>query len=194
MNILEINSLNGNVIGINSIVPDFLEIKNGINGVGIFTKKPFKKGEVVYSTNCFALPIDNLTEEIKIRTNIGEFMIIKDIHTTENFLYGWDCFVNHNCNCNLKDFDEYEKDGQAFYSKIAIRDIEVGDELYVNYNEFVYDFEGKGVFKCSCGYEYCHGEIKGFKYVSKENQNKILEQISDTNRNYFLEKLNRKDI
>jgi hypothetical protein len=194
MNTLEINPLNCNEIGINSIVPDFLEIKNGINGVGIFTKKPFKKGEVVYSTNCFALPIDQLNEEIKIRTNMGEFTILKDIHSSEDFLYGWDSFLNHSCNSNIKDFDQYAKDSQTFYSKIAIRDIEVGDELYVNYNEFCYDFEGQGIFKCNCGYEYCQGEIKGFKYVSKENKNKILEHVDELNRNYFLEKLKGKDI
>ncbi len=173
MNILEINPLNGNVIGINSTVPDFLEIKNGINGVGIFTKKPFKKGEVVYSTNSFALPIDNLTEEIKIRTNMGEFTIIKDIHASEDFLYGWDSFLNHNCNCNLKDFDEYEKNGQAFYSKIAIRDIEVGEELYVNYNEFSYDFEGKGVFKCSCGYNIVMEKLKASNMFLKRTKTKF---------------------
>lgn len=193
MNTFDINPLNSNIIEINSIVPHFLEIKYGINGVGIFTKKPFKKGEVVYSTNCFAIPINQLTKEIKIRTNIGEFTLLKDVHPSEDFLYGWDSFLNHSCNSNIKDFDEYEIDGQTFYSKVAIRDIEEGDELFTNYNEFCYDFDGKGIFKCNCGNEHCQGEIKGFKYLSKENQNKILEHIGEQNRNYFLEKLKGKD-
>jgi len=195
MNTFEINKLNSNLIGIKSIVPDFLEIKNGTYGLGIFTKKSFKKGEIVYSTNCLVIPYDELNEEMKIRTNVGEFTISKYIHCCDDFLYGWDCFLNHNCNSNIKDLDDNVKDGQIlFYSKIATRDIEEGDELLINYNHFCFDFDGIGIFNCNCGCVNCPGEIKGFKYLSKDNQMKIFEEISKEERKYFLEKLKENDI
>jgi hypothetical protein len=188
MNTFEINPLNNNIIGINSIIPDFLEIKIGINGTGIFTKKSFKKGDVVYSTNCFAFPKDQ-PNEIRIKSNMGEFSIFIDVHSSEDYVYGWDSFLNHSCNSNLKDYDEYDKDSQTFYSKVAARDIEAGEELFTNYNEFCFDFDGYGVFNCNCGDEDCQGEIKGFKHLSKENQDRILERTSDRNRNDLLKKL-----
>ena len=74
------------------------------------------------------------------------------------------------------------------FVKAASRDIQIGDELLVNYNEFIWD--DMSPFDCKCGFENCYGIIKGFKYLSKENQNKILnKEICEYNRNYFEEKL-----
>ena len=188
MNIFEKDIFNGKVIAINSTVPEFIEIKDRKNGKGLFVKKSFKKGEILYTTNCFKASYEELNEEIILKTNVGEFILLRDVHPDGVFLYGLDSFLNHSCNKNMFDFFQ-DKDGTS-YVKAASRDIEIGDELLVNYNEFIWDME-RDSFDCKCGFENCHGVIKGFKFLSKENQHKILDskELCEYIRNYFEEKL-----
>jgi hypothetical protein len=50
----------------------------------------------------------------------------------------------------------------------ALRDLEAGEELTCNY--LTTDWELHEKFTCTCGAPKCYGEIKGFKYLSPEQQ------------------------
>jgi SET domain-containing protein len=50
----------------------------------------------------------------------------------------------------------------------ALRDIEAGEELTCNY--LTTDWELHERFVCSCGAPNCYGELKGFKYLSPQQQ------------------------
>jgi hypothetical protein len=51
------------------------------------------------------------------------------------------------------------------------RDIEAGEELTCNY--LTTDWELHEKFVCSCGAPNCYGEIRGFKYLSPQQQREL---------------------
>ncbi|HYL13753.1 MAG TPA: SET domain-containing protein-lysine N-methyltransferase [Terriglobales bacterium] len=53
----------------------------------------------------------------------------------------------------------------------ARRTILVGEEITCNY--FTTDYDLCEKFTCTCGSPMCKGEIKGFKYLSKEEQQEL---------------------
>jgi hypothetical protein len=185
MNTLERDTHNGKIIRINSTIPDFIEIKNGIHGyLGMYSKIFFKEGEILYTRNAFPYNLDELNEEFELKTNIGDFKLFRDVHADDRFVYGFDSFTNHSCNDNL--FCKfYEKDDETFCDTIAKRDIQIGEELIFNYNKIYYDLKDRA-FKCNCGSENCYGEISGYKYISQENQDKILQEVDESTRNFLL--------
>ncbi len=59
---------------------------------------------------------------------------------------------------------------------VAIKDINIGDELTCNY--LLYDYECDGhQFDCNCGCSNCYKHIKGFKNLSLEEKVKILHLV-----------------
>ncbi len=50
----------------------------------------------------------------------------------------------------------------------ALRDLAAGEELTCNY--LTTDWELHEIFICRCGAPNCYGELKGFKYLSAEQQ------------------------
>jgi SET domain-containing protein len=70
-------------------------------------------------------------------------------------------FLNHSCEPN------------AFVDWVSLclrarRDIASGEEITCNYNTT--DYEIHSVFTCTCGSPHCKGLIKGFKYLSGDEQ------------------------
>lgn len=68
----------------------------------------------------------------------------------------------------------------------ALRDIQPGEELTWNYLTTEYDMQKeRAVFDCRCGSENRVGEVKGFKYLSKEQQEALLPVVSTFLRTKF---------
>lgn len=121
-----------------------VEVKVATNpkmGLGLFTKEFIKKDSVVWEF------IDGL--DLKI--SIDRLNLLKDAQKEYFYKYGWiekgeedfyysSCdlsnFANHSYNPNI---------GSKKLSSIALRDIRIGEELFVNYNEFCFNFDPNDV-------------------------------------------------
>lgn len=49
------------------------------------------------------------------------------------------------------------------YQAIALRDIDVGDEITCDYALFDYDCKGHTIEVCACGSTNCRGKMMGFQ-------------------------------
>ena len=70
-------------------------------------------------------------------------------------------FLNHSCAPNAY------VDWSGVYLR-ALRDIRAGEEITCNYLTTDYELHEK--FTCHCGSPKCHGAIKGFRYLNREQQ------------------------
>jgi hypothetical protein len=69
--------------------------------------------------------------------------------------------LNHSCSPNAY------VDWKGVFLR-ALRDIQAGEELTCNYQTTDWELHEK--FVCTCGAPNCYGDIKGFKYLSPEQQ------------------------
>ena len=117
--------------------------RSGIDGLGAFALRPFKRGEVV------------LRWDISRRVPRG---VVSDLPGSEkNYLHPYDeetlvvvqppeRYVNHSCDNNtaVRDFCD-----------VAVRDIRAGEEITSDY-----EADGAGQrFECRCGAAKCRGSI-----------------------------------
>lgn len=93
------------------------------------------------------------------------------------------CF-NHSCKPNSKFIYESRKisypsldaDHEIFWYMVATRDIKKGEDVTYDYNATEYDMAEH--FQCNCAAETCLGKIKGFKYLSLEQQKERASDLS----------------
>ena len=79
-------------------------------------------------------------------------------------------YLNHFCNPNwFFDFDKM--------SFIALRDIKKDEELWFDYMSTEWDTACK--FQCKCWADNCYWMIRWFKYINREQQEKITPILSD---------------
>ncbi len=116
--------------------------KSRADGFGIFAEEKITKG-----TEFYEIPLDIIYDKPKQRcARIGENKYVDD-----NRVLNW---VNHSCNPNTK--LDINRDKPAL---IALRDIETGEEITVDYNRTeLHDTK----IKCSCGAKNC----RGYFYIS----------------------------
>jgi len=128
-------------------------LRNETGGHCAAANKAIKKGEVI----CYG-------DSSKInRPIIYSYQIDDEIH-----LIG-PGGLDHNC---AKPTCGIDKETNNF---IAIRDIDQGEFLTFNYFSTEYDMNTP--FICLCGEEKCFNEIKGFKYLSKDEKEYIIENF-----------------
>ena len=93
-------------------------------------------------------------------------------------------YFNHSCQPNAKlvyerrkvTFPDIDANHELFWHMVAIRDIKKGEDVTFDYTTSEYDMAE--VFQCRCGVETCLGEIKGFKYLSPEQQGERKNDLS----------------
>lgn len=112
-------------------------IKNGINGLGLFSSKDVKKGEVLFEL------IGPIISE-PTRTSI---QLQENLHV-ENELGS---LVNHSCNANATV-------DRSLKAIVSIRHIEAGEEITFNYNEN--EDALASPFVCRC----CGNVIQGINF------------------------------
>jgi len=156
-------------------MPNSIEIKKSNSGNGLFTKKLIKKGSIVFHFD------GKIGDDA--HTN-PESLQIDDDKFLESATKFHD-FLNHSCepNCYI---------GWENLNLIALRDIQIGEELSFNYNTSEYDLINSATpssFKCKCNSKDCISEIKGFKYLTIEQKNKIQKFISPFLKNRFGQEL-----
>ena len=74
-------------------------------------------------------------------------------------------YLNHSCAPNSY------VDWAGVYLR-ALRNIVVGEEITCNY--LTTDWELHEKFVCHCGAPHCYGELKGLKYLARDEQMKLL--------------------
>ena len=162
---------------IKSVVsPKILIKKSGIDGLGMYAKETIKKGEIVFIKGGHIL----FKTELFTSATINSYMPISD----EYFIGAISAeeekdvklYNNHSCNpnCGMR--------GEITF--VAIRDIEVGEELTVDY-AFI-DNEDYS-FECHCGSDNCRHTITGFDWKLKELQEKYYPYFAQ----YLKEKIDK---
>lgn len=152
-------------------------------GYGGYSLKNFEPGDIVYRYKILPIP-----EDVKSYTETTpEGLLIEDtgFHYVPNngfFMRFEDQYVNHSCgNDNLiESFSKYpssinDLDGELEMK--AIKKINIGDELFYNYNLWIWDMEDHD-FECFCGSENCCKVVKGFKYLPKQEQERLIHLAS----------------
>lgn len=147
-------------------IPPYIEIKKSFNEKGLFAKRIIKKGSELFHFNGEMMDSAH-TNRIK-SLQIDENKFLESTAETK-----FDDFLNHSCNPNC--YIDWKT-----LNLLALKDIRKGEELSFNYNISEYDLldGGNFSFKCKCGSKNCLEEIRGFRYLSKEQKNKIKEFIS----------------
>lgn len=93
-------------------------------------------------------------------------------------------YVNHSCDSNAKFIFEKRKvsfptlsdNHEVCWHMVATRNIKKGQGITYDYNLTEYDMAEH--FQCNCGSEKCLGEIKGFKYLTPEQQKSRARELS----------------
>ena len=160
-----------------SVISDKIEIRHsGIDKVGMFAVAQIKKGEIVYIKGGHVLHRDELFTSGTINSYlpISDEYFIGAISAEEE--KDVKLYNNHSCNpnCGMR--------GEITF--VAIRDIEVGEELTVDY-AFI-DNEDYS-FECHCGSENCRHTITGFDWKIKELQEKYYPYFAQ----YLKEKIDK---
>jgi hypothetical protein len=116
---------------------------------GLFILRPAHKDEILLT--CDGPIIDHPT---RYSIQIDDAMHIDGTSQSNSCL-------NHSCNPNTY------VDWKGVFLR-ALRNLEAGEELTCNYLTTDWEFHEK--FTCTCGAPSCYGELKGFKYLSPEQQ------------------------
>ena len=139
-----------------------LIVKKTMYGNGLFAKVPIAKGEML---TIYTGPISNKFSEYCV--SVGK----------NRFLGGGpkaDCkadYINHGCNPNA-----YIKYLRGKWPELrALRDIKVSEHISLNYLTCDWDLNDKP-FKCKCGSKNCFGWIRGFKFLTKRQRRRLLNQ------------------
>lgn len=130
-------------------------------GKGLFAKREFKKGDVVYEFEGELIEGD--------LTNVSNPYVLQIDFNLYILPEGEGRYLNHSCDPNCKLVLENNR-----LILVAIKDIKEDEELTYNYNTSEFDL-GADSFECSCNANNCIKFIKGFKYLNKEQKEKIKE-------------------
>jgi hypothetical protein len=138
---------------------DGVAIRQGaLNGRGLFVLRLVRQDEILI---IYDGPI--LDHPTRYSIQIDENLHIDG--TPESNAY-----LNHSCVPNTF------VDWKGMFLR-ALRDIAAGEELTCNY--LTTDWELHETFTCSFGAPTCHGEIKGFKYLSLQQQRELQQFVPE---------------
>lgn len=137
-----------------------LLVKKSRNGLGVFTKKDFKKDKKVFEIKGRLITCDVLDEDVDEETRSNAYRFDKDFYISPKGKMG--DFLNHSCKPNVKIMKEK---GKLFV--ITINDIASGSELDFDYSTIVAS-DDIWEMKCNCGEKDCRRVIKRFKSLPKK--------------------------
>lgn len=130
---------------------------------GIFTRKAFSSGEVVFQFAGKAVA-GNLASPKALQ--IGP-----DLFWESTAPDMFDNALNHHCHPNCTIRFSGPLNAAPVIELVAIDSIHSGDQLFFDYNTTEYDLvDQECAFTCQCGSEYCRGMIQGFVHLPEEEQ------------------------
>lgn len=125
-----------------------------------FTKN-FKKGDIIFENDILFTHISNIVlmklnhSSNNNNNNKNKYFLVDNIKHTVNRriyreFYYFDIFTNHSCNPNA----EMVYTTHSKYNMVALRDIDIGDELTNDYTSFDVDNDSEP-FECNCKSANC---------------------------------------
>lgn len=136
-------------------------VKNTHKGLGLFTKRPFKRGEILW-----------IIDDVDVKIPLAEYqnfdpLLKKKLNIYSYLDYGnraivpWDegKYVNHSCAPNSTGLLQFDN------ISIALRDIAAEEEIVEDYNSYFGHFE---TFECKCGSPNCRGIVSQEKAYSPD--------------------------
>ncbi|MFO8015589.1 MAG: SET domain-containing methyltransferase [Candidatus Woesearchaeota archaeon] len=137
-------------------------MKETEKGKSVFAKKEIEEGEKILE---FERNFVKRQTRTSMQVDEGPHQESTDPDAAENFL-------NHSCEPNAYiDFDDY-----GGLSLRALRQINKGEEITFNF--LTTEWELAEPFDCRCGSPRCYGRIKGFRYLSREQKEKLRPLLS----------------
>jgi SET domain-containing protein len=148
-----------------------LEVKQSNNGLGLFAKKDFKKGEIILEF-IGKIMCDHELDKIKnpkkrkkiddYSLQIGEHIYLIGTGEDKNI---YDDFINHSCDPNA-----YIKIWGNKVLLVALKKIKKGAEITYDYSTTMYNDPWS--IKCNCQSKICRGYIKEFRYLPRKIKDK----------------------
>jgi hypothetical protein len=142
---------------------DYLELKEaGSKGNGVFTKRKFRKDDLILKVNIVEVFNENASHRSQIAVD-------KWVSYHPHFIH----FMNHSCefNCSTTIDDK----GSQFV--IAMRDIQIGEELTLNY-AFRNLRISNDSLPCTCGSKDCTGVVASWSASSEKMRKHYLKKYS----------------
>lgn len=137
---------------------DGVEVRSsGSMGRGVFALRDFRKGDLV---------MPGIVDKVIDRRGEHTFTI----HGVHVVLEGPACLINHSCDPNtMHVFNE-----SGTFDFIARRDIAANEQITHDTSAYEYEVEHFSQ-ACLCGSEYCRGEVRGWKNLTKQQKESIRE-------------------
>lgn len=123
---------------------------------GVFASQNINKSNIILQIKGMLVNVPSLYS-----IQIGTQSHLEPFADSEN---EWK-FLNHSCEPNAL----FNPDKLII---IALRDIKAGEEICFNYHTTEYEISSP--FLCKCSSKKCYGRIKGFNYLSEEEQKLLL--------------------
>jgi len=137
---------------------DGVEVRSsGALGRGVFALRGYKSGETV---------IKGVVD--KVIENRGEHTFT--VHGVHVVLAGPACLVNHSCDPNCM----HVFNVSGAFDFVARRDIGAGEQITHDTSAYEYEVEHFSQ-KCLCGSDNCRGKVKGWKDLTRQEQESIRE-------------------
>ena len=143
----------------------YLEVKQSLNGQGIFALKKFLKDEVVFEVKGELITCDE-DDEMDERIRDNSLRFDEDCYLSPEGEMG--DYLNHSCEPNT---GVIKRSNKLFI--IAIRDIEIGEEICFDYSTNL-GADDVWRMQCLCGTEGCRKTVKKFKNLPKTLQEKYI--------------------
>eukprot|EP00986_Skeletonema_menzelii_P017074 scaffold17363_cov145-Skeletonema_menzelii.AAC.10 len=81
----------------------------------------------------------------------------------------------------------YRTPTEMCYQAIALRDIDVGDEVTCDYALFDYYCDGHKIEACACGSTVCRGKMLGFQGLPLQTKVELLDMVEEEIKDKFLQ-------
>jgi hypothetical protein len=131
-------------------------------GLGVFADRNFQNGEDIISFINTFVDRDHATSEA--------VQVTDDTYLDTEWLVT-EAFINHSCDPNAKLEVRLDQPSSAY---VAIKDIAKDEEITFNYLATEYDMvKNGGDFECACGSPDCYHHIQCFKYLTRDQQEKL---------------------
>jgi uncharacterized protein len=122
-------------------------------GMGVFAKRKFNRGEILWIADDFDVKIPLQTYEKLDMIQKAKFNIYSYLDYDKRVIVPWDegKYVNHSCAPNSTGVLQYDN------ISVALHDIEKDEEIVEDYYSYYGHFE---TFTCHCGAPNCRHQIK----------------------------------
>lgn len=127
-------------------------VQSTLKGLGLFAKRTFKRGEILWIADDFDIKIP-LQDYLRLQDKqLQVFNVYSYLDYKNRVIVPWDAgkYVNHSCAPNSTGLLEFDN------VSIAMRDIQPGEEIVEDYCCYYGHFE---TFACLCGAPNCRGMV-----------------------------------